>query len=97
MAAHKDSGGGDKHWRLSPKAMMDLKAIIDNSPKPITEQSVIEGLLATERKGTFLRLSRRGLDNLRYIRLAQGMTRTEVQVIEDLLKAERKRLESSPP
>lgn len=63
MVAHKESGGGDKHWRLSPKAMMDLKAIIENSPKPITEQSVIEGLLDTERKGTFLRLSREGLNN----------------------------------
>ncbi len=93
MAAHKAAGGGDKHWRLSPRAMKDLKEIIENSPKPITEQSVIEGLLSAERKGTFLRLSRRGLDNLRYIRLTQGMTKTEVEVIEELLKTERSRLE----
>lgn len=96
MAAHKEAGGGDKHWRLSPKAMADLKAIIESSAKPITEQSVIAGLLATRRKGSFLSLSRRGIDNLHFIRLAQGMSKTEVQIIEDLLKAERKRLEAKP-
>lgn len=49
MAEHKARGGGDKHWRLSKRAMEALKYIMDNTTAR-TEQSVIEKLLIRERK-----------------------------------------------
>jgi hypothetical protein len=49
MAAHKAGGGGDKHWRLSARAMKALKLVMDETGEE-TEQSVIERLLLAEAK-----------------------------------------------
>lgn len=50
MAKFKAGGGGDKHWRLSPTAMEDLKYIKENCIPPRTEQKIIAHLLRQERK-----------------------------------------------
>ncbi len=49
MQIHKVTGGGDKHWRLSRRAMAALEHIMATSLAK-TEQSVIERLLIAERK-----------------------------------------------
>ncbi len=50
MAKLKAKGGGDKHWRLSPSAMEDLRYIKENSTRVRTEQKIIADLLRMERK-----------------------------------------------
>jgi oligoribonuclease NrnB/cAMP/cGMP phosphodiesterase (DHH superfamily) len=50
MAKFKATGGGDKHWRLSPSAMEDLRYIKENSIRVRTEQKIIADLLRKERK-----------------------------------------------
>lgn len=49
MERHKAGGGGDKHWRLSRRAMEYLEFIMDETGEK-TEQKVIERLLLQEVK-----------------------------------------------